>query len=84
MALALITGQREPLAARVLTDPEIFARNVTAGAAYGQALQDHLRGTDPGPAVERARSTGWPVPVVSPYLPEELVTRYSLVSGHVS
>ncbi|MEU9300968.1 Imm49 family immunity protein [Streptomyces sp. NPDC048269] len=154
VALALITGQRELLAACVLTDPDIFARNVTAGAAYGRALQDYLRGADPEPALERAlrtisplrdtnfvvppvvllsqlvegdregfalaladaleahrehyevgdlgkeaeavlsldilalvchaRRMGWPVPVVSPYLPEELITRNSLVSGHAS
>ncbi|MFG2983574.1 Imm49 family immunity protein [Streptomyces sp. NPDC048258] len=154
VALALITGQRELLAACVLTDPEILARSATAGAAYGQALQDYLRGADPEPALERAvrviaplrdttfvvppvvllsqlvegdregfalaladaleahrehyevgdlgkeaeaalsldilalvchaRRMGWPVPVVSPYLPEQLIKRNSLVSGHAS
>ncbi|MFD9405942.1 Imm49 family immunity protein [Streptomyces sp. NPDC059989] len=154
VALGLITGQRSLVADCVLADPEIFARSVTAGAAYGAALQAYLRGADPEPALDRAlrtivplrdsnfvvppvvllsqlvegdregfalaladaleehrdhyevgvlgreteatlsldilalvchaRRMGWPVPVVSPYLPEELIKLNSLVSGHTS
>ncbi|MBT2480645.1 Imm49 family immunity protein [Streptomyces sp. ISL-94] len=73
--------------------PEGFAR------APADALEEHREhhevgalGREPEAALSpdvlalvcHARRMGRPVPVGSPYLPQELVTRNSLVSGHAS
>ncbi|MGV9311498.1 Imm49 family immunity protein [Streptomyces sp. NPDC003691] len=59
-ALALITGDRRSLAACVLVEPGFFRQggDAPAVAAYGAALHDYLRGTDPVPATDRALASG--------------------------
>lgn len=54
VALALIAGQRQPLADCVLASPEFFAEGDGPVDAYCAALHDYLRGADPVPAVDRA------------------------------
>lgn len=56
VSLALVTGDRDALAACVTVEPEFLTATDHFGPAnaYGAALHDYLRGADPEPAVNTA------------------------------
>ncbi|MDJ0380013.1 immunity 49 family protein [Streptomyces sp. G-G2] len=80
-ALALISGEPELLAGCTRADPALFTHGyVSATAAYGAALHDHLRGVDPRPAVHRALTAAFQVRDTN-FLAPPVVLLSQLVEG---